>query len=104
MLNTYELMPFDIPLIDEFYSSPDEVLPKITDADSTNNRDDVSKLEHILRDIMKEQITIALNDSSDEEILDYLEGIGNALDCTRSWIPCGISWIVCQVQRWWNNS
>jgi hypothetical protein len=71
-------MPFDIPLIDEFYSSPDEVLPKITDADSTNNRDDVSKLEHILRDIMKEQITIALNDSSDEEILDYLEGIGNA--------------------------
>jgi superfamily II DNA or RNA helicase len=78
MLNTYELMPFDIPLIDEFYSSPDEVLPKITDADSTNNRDDVSKLEHILRDIMKEQIAIALNDSSDEEILDYLEGIGNA--------------------------
>jgi DNA uptake protein ComE-like DNA-binding protein len=50
----------------------------VTDADSTRNRDDVSKLEHILRTIMKEQIVVALNDASDDEILEYLEGIGNA--------------------------
>ena len=67
-----------MPYIDEFYSTPDEILPKVTDADSTRNRDDVSKLEHILRTIMKEQIVVALNDASDDEILEYLEGIGNA--------------------------
>ena len=78
MLNTYDLKPFELPYIDEFYSTPDEILPKVTDADSTRNRDDVSKLEHILRTIMKEQIVVALNDASDDEILEYLEGIGNA--------------------------
>jgi superfamily II DNA or RNA helicase len=78
MLNTYDLKPFELPYIDEFYSTPDEILPKVTDADSTRNRDDVSKLEHILRTIMKEQIVVALNDASDGEILEYLEGIGNA--------------------------
>lgn len=75
ILNTYELHPYDIGKYDEFLSTPDDVLDRMTPKDNVNRKEDIVSLQHIIKKIMLEDFEIALNNASDDEVEKFVEGL-----------------------------